>query len=350
VDAFLRSPLYVSGAVTDFSQAEMPKSIAAMTELLSQAVAAGQTADILKLSGEIRTELAQWQYVDSGMADHIHMAYFSQFFVFIAIIILMTLFVWRLFLALEHSRARGRQTAAFSRQMVLAQEQERSRISRELHDTVAQDLSALEMKVQAIRRAEGEGSAAGIQDLCTELSAGHTDLIDRVRTICNDLIPPELRHQGLPDALRRLCYDFEKTANIECRITIHDGFSADPMPVEMQLQCFRLVQEALTNIRKHAEASEATVLLRNADFRRGHPTKLASAKLSTDKTRPGLVICVSDDGKGFAPPQSASDVGNSAGHFGIRGMYERITILGGILNFTSVEREGTMVKIEAPLL
>ncbi|GHV04312.1 hypothetical protein FACS189485_09420 [Spirochaetia bacterium] len=349
VNAFLRSPLYESGAVTDFSQRELTQNIAVLTESLLQAIQAEQGAGfpesaavpgplVLELSGEIRSELARWQYLDSGMADHIHMAYFSQFFIFIAIIITMALFVWRLYLALEHSRIRGKQSAAFSRQMVLAQEQERSRIARELHDSVAQELSALEMKVSEIHRAAHSNTADSntVQELCTELSAGHVDLIDRVRTICNNLIPPELRHQGLPDALRRLCYNFEKTADIECRITVHDGFSIEPMPAEMQLQCFRLVQEALTNIRKHAEASEATVLLRNADF-------------DADK-RPGLLICVSDDGRGFVPPLSAKDAGSSAGHFGIRGMYERITILGGILNFTSAEGEGTMVKIEAPLL
>jgi signal transduction histidine kinase len=273
------------------------------------------------------------------------MAYFSQFFIFIAIIIVMTLFVWRLYLALEHSRIRGKQSAAFSRQMVIAQEQERSRIARELHDSVAQELSILEMKVSEIRRAAGSNTAnSTVQELCTELSAGHADLIGRVRNICSDLIPPELRHQGLPDALRRLCYDFEKTANLECRITVQDGFSIDPMPAEMQLQCFRLVQEALTNIRKHAEASEATVLLRNADF-------------GADK-KPGLLICVSDDGRGFVYP-SPADTGRGGyavrsisanGHFGIRGMYERISILGGVLSFTSEEGEGTMVKIEAPLI
>ncbi|GHV87547.1 hypothetical protein AGMMS50255_8430 [Spirochaetia bacterium] len=348
VNAFLRSPLYESGAVTDFSQRELTQNIAVLTESLTQAIRAGQSAGfpepavpgplVLELSGEIRNELARWQYLDSGMADHIHMAYFSQFFIFVAIIITMALFVWRLYLALEHSRIRGKQSAAFSRQMVLAQEQERSRIARELHDSVAQELSALEMKVSEIHRAAHSNATNSntVQELCTELSAGHVDLIDRVRTICSDLVPPELRHQGLPDALRRLCYNFANAADIECRITIHDGFSIEPMPVEMQLQCFRLVQEALTNIRKHADASEATVLLRNADF-------------GADK-RPGLLICVSDDGRGFAPPLSAKDAGSSAGHFGIRGMYERITILEGILNFTSAEREGTMVKIEAPLI
>jgi signal transduction histidine kinase len=74
------------------------------------------------------------------------------------------------------------------------------------------------------------------------------------------------------------------------------------------------------------------------------------AKLPPDETKPALLICISDDGKGFAHPQSADDASRlPAGHFGIRGMYERIAILGGSLSFISEEGEGTMVKIEAPL-
>jgi signal transduction histidine kinase len=255
------------------------------------------------------------------MADTVHMEYFRQFVIFITLIVIMSLLVWRLTISLEKARVKGKQSASFSRQMVLGREEERSRIARELHDSVAQELSALKMKVSRIN---------------PELSRSHAELIDRVRSICNDLVPPEFRHQGLADALRKLCYDFEKTANIECRITVQEGFSPDPMPVEMQLQCFRLVQEALANIRKHAEAREATVVLRSADY-------------GGTKTRPGLLICVSDDGKGFSYPVSAAQEGSSD-HFGIRGMFERIEILGGELSFISEEGEGTMVKIEAPLI
>jgi signal transduction histidine kinase len=292
-----------------------------------------QTDAVLQFSGKIRRELTRWQYLDSTMADTIHLKYFYQFIIFITLIIIMSALVWLLTVSLEKARVHGKESAAFSRQMVLGQEQERSRIARELHDSVAQELSALGMMVSQISRRVGSGDPGGtIQELCTELSEGHAGLIARVRTICNDLVPPEFRHQGLADALRKLCHDFEKNSNIECRIQIQDAFSLDPMPVEMQLQCFRLVQEALTNIRKHAEANEAIVVLRNADY----------------KTKPGLRICVSDDGKGL-PQFPEGPAFAREGHFGIRGMYERIAILGGTLNFISEEGDGTMVKIEAPL-
>jgi signal transduction histidine kinase len=334
VDGFLQSPLYESGRLTAFSQTDTTGTIRPLIGELERAIRAGQTGAVLNFSEEIRKELARWLYLDSAMADTIHLKYFYQFIVLLTLIVIMSALVWRLTVSLEKARLKGKASAAFSRQVVLGQEQERSRIARELHDSVAQELSVLEMKVSQILYRVGSGDPSGeIQAICGGLSVGHTELIARIRTICNDLAPPEFRHQGLADALRKLCYDFEKTAGIECRITVPEGFSADPMPVQMQLQCFRLVQEALANIRKHAEAKEATVVLRNTTY----------------GGRPALLICVSDDGKGFTPPQSAADT-PFPGHFGIRGMYERIDMLGGNLSFISEEGEGTMVKIEAPLL
>jgi signal transduction histidine kinase len=96
-----------------------------------------------------------------------------------------------------------------------------------------------------------------------------------------------------------------------------------------QLQCFRLVQEALTNIEKHAAASEAVVVVRGEEDT--------------------LLICISDDGKGFAPSSPNNPALYAAGHFGIRGMYTRTAILGGSLRFESEAGEGTTVIIRAPL-
>ncbi|MDR1949835.1 MAG: hypothetical protein LBQ38_10625 [Spirochaetaceae bacterium] len=99
------------------------------------------------------------------------------------------------------------------------------------------------------------------------MSAGHAGFIAGVRTICNDLVPPEFRH------------------------------------------------------REHAEAREVTVVLRN----------IGEQKIPSDNTKPALLICVSDDDKGFAHPRSADDTCRlPAGHFGIRGMYERAAILGAL--------------------
>ncbi|MDR1949836.1 MAG: histidine kinase [Spirochaetaceae bacterium] len=167
-------PKWLFGLVTPFSQRDTTAHIRALLEELERAIRAEQTrgdaggnanadgiggkadtAGILEFSGEIRRELGRWLYLDSAMADTIHLKYFYQFIVFITLIAIMSLLVWRLTASLEKARVQGTRSAAFSRWMVLGQEQERSRIARELHDSVAQELSALEMKVSQISPAPG---------------------------------------------------------------------------------------------------------------------------------------------------------------------------------------------------
>jgi signal transduction histidine kinase len=101
-----------------------------------------------------------------------------------------------------------------------------------------------------------------------------------VRDICDYRDPPDFRFQGLGDVLRRLCLDFDKRTGIDCRIDIAENISLDSINEGKQLPIFRIVQEALTNVEKHAEASEAIVILRKGN----------GGTIST---------CVSDDGKGF---------------------------------------------------
>jgi signal transduction histidine kinase len=100
----------------------------------------------------------------------------------------------------------------------------------------------------------------------------------------------------------------------------------------MQLQCYRIVQEALTNIEKHTSAGEAALTVRNA--RRVFPGEA--------EKRNSLLICVSDDGGGFAhnPPQQS---------LGLRGMYERAALLGAELLFFSEKAQGLTVRLEIPL-
>jgi len=143
----------------------------------------------------------------------------------------------------------------------LAQEVERARISRELHDTVAQDLRYLSLSMNKISKTENNNER---EKLCEDASELQSKLIDKVRNICKYIVPPDFRNQGLPDALRGLCLDFGERTGIDCRIDIEINENGKPIFTddEKPLQIFRIVQEALTNIEKHAGASEAIVMLR----------------------------------------------------------------------------------------
>jgi signal transduction histidine kinase len=327
-------------AASSGSPGEVPE-IPAIQELslaFREAALTGDQTQALVLMLDIHESLIRWQRLDLEVEKFVGASYFSLFLVFMFFIVTAALPLWFLHRALERSLNREQAGSVFSRALVLAQERERSRIAGELHDTVAQDLHYLALQVGKIGRT---AAAAERADLCREVTAAQEKLMGQIRNICNGLVPPDFRFQGLPNALMRLCYDFGNRTGIDCRIDMAENLCLEPMNEEMQLQMFRIVQEALSNVEKHAGAMETVVTLRNS----GGPGKGRC-----------VFISVSDDGRGFrrtpALPQSVrleAPPEGMAGHFGIRSMFERCAILNGALVIESEAGEGTIVYLEAPL-
>jgi signal transduction histidine kinase len=328
-----------------------------------EAAARGSHEEALRISMDIREYVIRWQTLDIEAEKFTSAAYFELFLVFAFFIAAMVITLWFLHRALKRSLERERAGSVFSRALVLAQEVERFRIAGELHDTIAQDLRGLALMTRKIGRT---GDPAGREALCRDVAAAQEKLIVRVRNICDGLLPPDFRFQGLPDALRRLCYDFGERTGIDCRIDVAENLQLEPMGEDMQLQVFRIVQEALNNAEKHAGATEAVVVLRNSG---------GNAGSAAGKAR-SLLVVVSDDGRGFPEKFAAPGPGRAGllrrwkagstqanpayvkfdappegapGHLGIRGMYERCAILGGVLTIESEAGEGTTVCLEAPL-
>jgi signal transduction histidine kinase len=212
----------------------------------------------------------------------------------------------------------------FSRSVLLIQEEERARLSRELHDTIAQDLRYLSLRMENISKTN---EATEREKLCTDAVNFQSVMIKKIRDICNDLVPLDFRFQGLAVALRQYCLDFCKRTGIDCRIDITENINLEFLSEEKQLQIFRIVQEALVNVEKHAEATEAIVIL--------HCTSEGN-----------LSVGISDDGKGL-DPAGINTVYQSPKNkmcFGIRGMNERAVLLGGSLEIKSEPKEGTLVR------
>ncbi len=137
----------------------------------------------------------------------------------------------------------------------------------------------------------GNCSDAGDREkLCNEAAASHSALIRKVRDICDFLVLPDFRFQGLSEALRRLCFDYGKRTGIDCRIDIAKNLMLGSLSEEKQLQIFRIVQEALTNVEKHSSATEAIVIMHSG----------------SDKS---LFDGISDDGKGFMPHTDRAQIG-----------------------------------------
>jgi len=229
---------------------------------------------------------------------------------------------------LKSTLGREGKGAAYSRAVLLAQEDERARISRDLHDTIAQDLRGLSLQLAAIGKAVGEKEREELRAAAAQLLT----LVDKVRITCNHLVPPSFRFQGIQDALLHLCHDFGKRTGIECRADIAEGpgagSEAGTIDEKMQVQIYRIIQEALTNVAKHARAAEVSVMYR----------------LGADGS---IRAGVFDDGAGFTPAGHAAYNGPIK-TMGIRGMEERAAMLKGKLEITSEPGAGTSLRLVIP--
>ena len=201
---------------------------------------------------------------------------------------------------------------------IRGQEEERSRIARELHDTVAQDLRYC----KSLSEKENAG------ELLTQISSILGSTIQQVRAMSYNLAPPDITQNDLAANLMSLCSETAEKSGIEFRFTLIDGTDTSFLTADEGLNLYRIVQEALTNILKHAEASEATVMVRN----------------ESGSEEKGLYIFITDDGKGFDPKKNIHfETGQK--HFGLSGMERRAALIGAKININSAIGDGTQISI-----
>ncbi|HEY64649.1 MAG TPA: HAMP domain-containing protein [Caldilineae bacterium] len=202
--------------------------------------------------------------------------------------------------------------------MTRAQEEERARLSRELHDETVQTLIALSQRVQMVQRMlEREPGRAA--ERLAELRAMIGDAVEEVRRFSRALRPSYLEELGLVPALETL-------AN-EAGAAFRTTGAARRLTAEQELALYRVAQEALNNALRHARARRIWIELAFADA--------------------GTRLRVRDDGVGFRVPEHLTDLARS-GHFGLMGMHERMQLVGGRLIVTSAPGRGTTIEAWVP--
>jgi signal transduction histidine kinase len=213
----------------------------------------------------------------------------------------------------------------YAHKALLSQEEERQRLSHELHDGTMQDLVGLVQRVE-LCRSEMDRNPLLARNRLDELQNLLEQTLADVRRISNALRPSILEDLGLPAALQALCNDLQKQMpSIQCQCLVtgeHRRLSAD-----LELAVFRVVQEALGNIRKHV--SSVTRVEVQMEFR---------------ESEVRAVVC--NDGPVFPTPDVRSLVRN--GHLGLAGMYERARLFHGELNISSDPAMGTTVRLRLP--
>jgi signal transduction histidine kinase len=214
----------------------------------------------------------------------------------------------------------------FAHKALLSQEEERQRLSLELHDGTLQDLIGLAQRVELCRNElDRDPQLARIR--LDELHKLLEQTLDDVRRISNALRPPVLEDFGLSVALVTLCKDIElEKPNLQCRYVI-SGKTQRLQP-DLELAVYRVVQESLANIRKHAK--NATLVQVQLAF-------------SDDE----IQATIKNNGVAFSNKDVRSFV--HSGHLGLAGMYERARLFGGTLNITTDSQKNTVVTLNLPL-
>jgi len=216
---------------------------------------------------------------------------------------------------LEESEARLRELAAF---LQTIREEERTRIARELHDELGQALTALRFDLGWLRGKCGALGVPAAEHVASALGVVEQSIV-ALRRISEDLRPAMLDSLGLAAAIEHHAAQFAQRTGTPC----HLSMNREEFDLESNLATavFRIVQEALTNVARHADASEVSVQI--------------------DETADGIRLDVWDNGSGFAADSNKKT-------FGLLGMRERVTMLGGSLEIDSTPGEGTHISAWLP--
>ena len=204
------------------------------------------------------------------------------------------------------------------RSVIDGEEMERQRLSRELHDGIGQLLIAIKLRLESLLYQDSRDIKNSIQ----ELKKYFDQIIDEVRRISNNLMPSVLEAFGPAIAFRNLFADTEELSGLKIHFEAKGDF--DNLDKKSKTYIYRLTQEAISNIVKHAEAREVWVnLTRNTDL---------------------LTLVIRDDGKGFIPEIAGKDGGN-----GIHNMRERASLLLGYIIIKSAPGKGTTITVNIPI-
>jgi len=217
-----------------------------------------------------------------------------------------------------HRRQAERAARDFSDRLITVQEDDRSRLARELHDDVTQRLAALAIEVG---RAQKRGGKQGVDATMGKIREGLVNLSEDVHALSYRLHPSILDDLGLVEALNAECERFSRLELVPVDVKVEDDFIAPPPQIALCL--FRIAQEALQNVGRHAKASQVEVSLQGSSG--------------------GFRISISDDGVGFDPKHR-----RERASLGLASMQQRTYRLGGKLNVDSTPGHGTRVFAWVP--
>lgn len=220
---------------------------------------------------------------------------------------------------LNEIRASREALSQAQHRLLRSREEERSRLARDLHDGPLQVLIGLNLQLGLLLPQTGDPDALG------EMRAEVRGLLDELRGVCSELRPPMLDTLGLAAALRSLADEWLAQNGVAVHLDLPPTAVLPSLPGDTAVNLYRVAQEALANIAKHAQAGRVEIHLAGEGD--------------------GVRITIQDNGRGFVLP---GDIGELAaqGHFGLVGLRERVNLIGGTLSLQSEPGRGTRIRVE----
>ena len=212
---------------------------------------------------------------------------------------------------------------ATQRRLITEREDERKALARELHDQVIQDLLGLNYHLEEVESLE---KSPDLREDVSNIRQRIRNLVGELRQMCSDLRPPTIDHHGLTAAITSLAHEWAERNDILLHLEIDPAFGR--LPETIELSVFRIVQEGLNNIHKHAAA---------------HHVRLSLQRTSSTN----LLVRLEDDGRGLPTPIDLASLSTNK-HFGLVGISERVALLGGVMNIESSKENGTILQVEIP--
>jgi signal transduction histidine kinase len=222
----------------------------------------------------------------------------------------------------ETLRASNRQIEDLAGRLITAQEVERSRIARDLHDDVCQTLAVMSIAVSDLKHRHGDVQKKAIQESLSSLQRQTISLVENVRRLSHDLHPSILRHVGLAAALEAHCIEIEHRYDVPVNFTANGDVRHISRTCALSL--FRIAQEALRNAAMHGNARRVTV--------------------AVTRSEKYIELTVVDDGNGF----DLENTDQNGRGLGLKSMEERTHLLGGQLQIITRPHQGTVIRVLIP--
>jgi signal transduction histidine kinase len=210
------------------------------------------------------------------------------------------------------------------RRLMTEREEERKHLARELHDQVIQDLLSINYELEGLETEDG--LSAELAEHLSDARASIREQVDSLREICRSLRPPTIDSLGLGSALLSYTRDWSARSGIQVNLDVDENLGR--LPEDTELSLFRIIQEGLSNVRRHAQASSVQITLQHTSPR-------------------SLMISLLDDGDSMPEDIDINDLANH-GHFGLLGISERVALLGGRFRLQRPPEGGLLMVVEIP--